>query len=545
MADRKKKRAQQQAQRQSSRAAANAILRRARTGGAPPSPAPPAADAHRRAIALWNGNRFDEAVAAFESAHRAAPGDAVLAADCAKAMALRYRREEARALFDQLTAAHPGDPFPCIRAGEAFVEAQDFPAALTYYHKAAALPHCGQGAWMGLARICERLHRLEDAAEALERARSIHPDLPMLVTMDAQLARRRGETERAERILREELSRPVRDPEARWRAWYELAAICDARGEYDEAWECALHAKRITAAEAERYRQVNAASEAEGAALIAALQPEHLRRWMDDAPEHPPLAVLTGYPRSGTTLIEQVLDAHDGLVSADESIIMSDDVISPLRLSRPLEVPWLEVLDSVPESLLDRLRLRYFAHSDVFLGARAAGRVLLDKNPAMTLALPSVIRAFPRLKCLIALRDPRDVVISCFFQAVPPNAVSAHWHDTGDAVRHLAAALQGWKRLREVLPAKLWMEVRYEETTANLTAVARRALEFLELPWDDRVLAFHEHARRKHVHSPTYAAVTEPVHRRAVGRWRHYVRWLEPHLPVLEPFCDRVAQTES
>jgi len=542
MADRKKKLARQQAQRQSSRAAANAILRQARRGGAPPAPAADAAATHRQAIALWNANRFDEAVAAFEAAHRTAPGETALAADCAKALALRYRREEARALFDQLIAAHPGDPFPCIRAGEAFIEAQDFAVALAYYHQAAARPHCGLGAWMGLARICERLHRLDEAAEALDRARGIQPDLPLLITMDAQLARRRGETDRAEKLLRGELARPMRDAEARWRAWYELAAICDARSEYDEAWECALRAKQITAAEAERYRQANAAAEAEGAALLAALQPEHFHRWMENAPAHPPLAVLTGYPRSGTTLIEQVLDAHEGLVSADESIIMGDDVVSPLRLSRPLEVPWLEVLEAAPPALRARLRERYLAHTEVFLGAPAGGRVLLDKNPAMTLALPSIVRVFPGVKCLIALRDPRDVVVSCFFQPVPPNAVSAHWHTAGDAARHCAAALHGWRRLGEVLPPQSWREVRYEDTTADLPAAARRALEFLNLPWDDRVLAFHEHARRKHVHSPTYAAVTEPVHRRAVGRWQRYARWLEPHLKTLEPVLELSAK---
>jgi tetratricopeptide (TPR) repeat protein len=535
MADhRKKKRTHQNVQKQSARAAANAILRQARSG---PSP-PPAADLHRRAIALWNVNQFDESVAVFLEAHRAAPHDAMLLADSAKALALRYRRDEARALFDRLITARPGDPFPCIRAGEAFVEAQDFPAALTYYHKAAVLPNCGLGAWMGLARICERLHRLDEAAEALDRARSIQPDLPLLRTMDAQLARRRGDTERAESILRAELSLPMRDPEARWRAWYELATLCDARGDCDEAFEAATRAKQITGIDAERYRQSNAAAEAEGLVLIDSLRPEHFRQWAAGAPVHPSLAVLCGYPRSGTTLIEQVLDTHDGLVSADESIVMGDDVVTPLRLSRPLTVPWLEVLNDAPPELLLQLQNRYFAHTDVFLGAPAGGRLLLDKNPALTLAVPSIYRAFPMAKFLIALRDPRDVVISCFLQPVPANAVSAHWHTAGDAARHCAATLQGWLKLRAVLPPEAWMEIRYEDTTADLPATARRALEFLRLPWDERVIAFHEHARKKHVHSPTYAAVTEPVHRRAIGRWQRYQRYLEPHIKVLAPLLE-------
>ena len=95
------------------------------------------------------------------------------------------------------------------------------------------------------------------------------------------------------------------------------------------------------------------------------------------------------------------------------------------------------------------------------------------------------------------------------------------------------------------IPPQLWREFRYEDTTADLSATARRALEFLDLPWDEGVLAFHEHARKKHVHSPTYAAVTEPVHRRAVGRWQRYARWLEPHLKLLDPFVDGFSGTQA
>ena len=69
----------------------------------------------------------------------------------------------------------------------------------------------------------------------------------------------------------------------------------------------------------------------------------------------------------------------------------------------------------------------------------------------------------------------------------------------------------------------------------DLESVARRTLEFLELPWDDQVLGFDEHARKKLVRSPTYADVTQKVFSRARGRWRNYQKYLEPHLDTLEP----------
>ena len=79
------------------------------------------------------------------------------------------------------------------------------------------------------------------------------------------------------------------------------------------------------------------------------------------------------------------------------------------------------------------------------------------------------------------------------------------------------------------------MEVRYEEMVADLEGVARRTLEFLGLPWNERVLRFNEHARQKLVRSPTYADVAKPVFKGAIGRWRNYEKHLEPWLNKLSP----------
>jgi hypothetical protein len=81
----------------------------------------------------------------------------------------------------------------------------------------------------------------------------------------------------------------------------------------------------------------------------------------------------------------------------------------------------------------------------------------------------------------------------------------------------------------------LALEVRYEDMVENLEASARRVLEFLGLPWDERVLRFHEHASRKIVRSPTFAEVTKPLYRASVGRWKNYQKYIEPHLPKLAP----------
>ena len=99
--------------------------------------------------------------------------------------------------------------------------------------------------------------------------------------------------------------------------------------------------------------------------------------------------------------------------------------------------------------------------------------------------------------------------------------------------------MRGWLKLREMINVD-WIEVRYEDTVDDLEAQARRTLQFLELDWDATVLDYRQRVQNKHVHSPTYEAVTKPVYRSAMGRWRNYAKQLEPVLEVLEPLVEEL-----
>ena len=164
-----------------------------------------------------------------------------------------------------------------------------------------------------------------------------------------------------------------------------------------------------------------------------------------------------------------------------------------------------------------------------------AGRLLIDKNPTYTFLVPALVRFFPEIKFLIALRDPRDVVLSCFMQNLPLNQVGAACLTLAGTAEEYAALMTVWQTVKVRL-RNPWLEVCYEDMVADLEPVARKTLEFLGVPWDAHVLGFDEHARQKVVRSPTYADVTKPVYKRAVGRWRNYQKYLEPHFAKLEPF---------
>jgi len=122
-------------------------------------------------------------------------------------------------------------------------------------------------------------------------------------------------------------------------------------------------------------------------------------------------------------------------------------------------------------------------------------------------------------------------------QYLPLNPNSVCFLTIERTAQRFANDLCIWRKLREMI-ASPWLEVRYEETVANLEREARRALEFLGLPWEPQVLNYRERLRRKAVGSPTYEAVSQPIYTRAIGRWKNYQKFLEPYLPILQPSID-------
>ncbi|MCA9188885.1 MAG: sulfotransferase, partial [Planctomycetales bacterium] len=152
---------------------------------------------------------------------------------------------------------------------------------------------------------------------------------------------------------------------------------------------------------------------------------------------------------------------------------------------------------------------------------------------------PVLWRLFPSARVLVAVRDPRDVIVSCFLRYLPVTPVSVHFLDMTWLADKYVHDLRCWLKLREISPATLWDEVRYEELVADFPAVTRRAIERLGLAWDPSILDYRQQlSSRRPVHSPTYDAVAKPVHRGAIGRWRNYSQQIGPVLEKLMPLVE-------
>jgi hypothetical protein len=314
------------------------------------------------------------------------------------------------------------------------------------------------------------------------------------------------------------------------RAWYELGALFDSQGRYDEAMAAVVQAKDLLRPAASKPLALLAGVQARVREMESVLSAEMFDRW-HGAIESPGgsrrLAILCGHPRSGTTLLEQVVDMRDDVVTAEETHVFHDEAYLPLSRDAAPDTPVLEMLDSAAPGDLRRARDEYVRCLELLLGEPIGKRLLLDKNPALTALLPAVARLFPEARILVVLRDPRDVCLSCFMQPLALNPMSSAYLTIEDTVTQFCSVMGFWNAIRPHL-RNPWIEVRYEDMVDDLDSVDRKVREFLDLGDGADPARFHEHARTRLIRSPSYAEVARPVFRRSVGRWKNYERFLDP-----------------
>jgi len=485
----------------------------------------------------WKRGDFQQGIEILERASRLDPANSGIWLDLGGFYGNRHDYAAAERCFEKAVRIAPNKTNALAAAGQQSRDFGNHAMAERYLQRALESKNDSPEILVKLAEIYERLRRLAEAAELADRALQLDGVCAPALFLRAQLHRRAGQLNEAEKFLRSFLTAKT-EPAIRAQGWYELGGILDRQGRYDEAMTAFLEAKALLNPSAGPHIAELKIVRARLEKLKAGLSAELLRRWLDCLPALQPsrrLALLGGHPRSGTTLLEQVLDSHPEIISAEETTLFHDDAYLPLTHSLPADTPMLAVLEAASTGALRQSRANYLHSAELFLDRPIGHRLLIDKNPSLTFLIPLLIRIFPEIKLLVVLRDPRDVVLSCFMQYMPLSQGSSAYLTLESTVKEYAAMMNLWQTLAPMLSGH-YLEARYEDMVNDLEPVARRTLDFLGVPWDARVLGFDEHARQKVVRSPTYADVTQPVYKRAVGRWRNYQKYLEPYLPKLEPF---------
>lgn len=380
-----------------------------------------------------------------------------------------------------------------------------------------------------------RLHDLEGARRAARRARELAADDSHACLLEAEAAARQGEPDAAERLLETVLA----DADTRWHAaaLAELARLNDRRGAHARAFELATRAGALR-------RAARPGHDAGRLASDLAEQRRHCtREWLAahgargaDGRADP--VFLLGFYRSGTTLAEQVLAAHPALLTSGEAALLPVAQRELARLAPEDGRHWTARLAALGPGAADALRAHYWQAMEARFGALPRGTRLLDKTALNTVHLDWILTLFPRARIIFALRDARDVLISCHLQSFAPSALTAHCDEWQESARFYAEVLGHWEAMREV-HALSCVTLRYEALVADLRGSMHDVLAFLGLEWQPGMQEFQRGARARTISTPSYAEVVEPLYARAVGRWRPYADEITRIVPTIAPLLAR------
>jgi len=254
-----------------------------------------------------------------------------------------------------------------------------------------------------------------------------------------------------------------------------------------------------------------------------------------DAPSH---VFLVGFPRSGTTLLEQVLASHPDVATMQERTCLMDSAAAFFGCDADLDR-----LAALSDAELQPWREAYWkrvAETEPVLSKP----VFVDKMPLNAVFLPLIAKLFPRAKILLALRDPRDVVLSCFRRRFAMNAGMVEFTALDASAAYYVAVMSLVQVYREKLPLDI-LEARHEKLIADFDGETRRLCDFLGLAFHDDMRGFAVRARAQNIDTPSGAQLARGLSQAGVAQWRRYQQQLQPVLPMLAPFVARFAYPEN
>jgi tetratricopeptide (TPR) repeat protein len=500
-----------------------------------------------RAFWFESQGRDAEAFADLQRASLLAPDSIAIRYALGLAHAKAGRQHEAIACFDAVIARDPNFGPAHFNRGWASEVLGDLHAARDSYARAHELTPASAEPLAGLAALAVRAGDWAMVCAHAGRALALDPTHPIAITALAAAERASGASGKAESRLRALLTRS--DLEAAQRSYAEglLGDLLDAQGRTGEAFAVyqagndalrRFHAPQFEGPGIETTPMYvrwltelfEAANPADWSAATSGFAPE-----AGLPVQH---VFMVGFPRSGTTLLEQVLDSHSAVVTSGERETLDEAARELLRT--PGDVRHLARLGGAG---LRRHRRIYWERVRGH-GIEVAGRVFVDKQPYHTLKLPLIVKLFPAAKIVFSVRDPRDVVLSCFRRRFLMSAPSFELLTLEGTARFYAAYMRLAELYRAKLPLDL-VELRHEDLVADFEGRVRATCDFLGLTWQDSMRDFAARARTQAISTPSSVQVMRGLNREGIGHWRRYRDQLAPVLPILQPWVERFGYPED
>ena len=492
------------------------------------------------ASARYGGGRFEEAVRLLKRARALAPKDPQVLNSLGVCLRALGQTEAALQAYEAALRAAPGMAPAHFNRGAMLRELNDIRGARSAYERAASIdPNYVEP----LAALASLDAQAGDADSARERARRVLARAPGNILARIALASaalQQGDPAEAAGLLS-----GLRQDSALTAINHSIVLgltgdLYDAEGRTAEAFAAYTASNaELKALNASRFEAPGTKTALEQARRMAAwLEAANPEPWRN-APQARPRAAdpkahvfLVGFPRSGTTLLENVLAAHPEVVSLEEQ-----DFLAAVSASYVASDDGLERLARISPAEAARQRQAYWSRVEGF-GIEPRGRVFIDKMPLSSALLPVVAKLFPDARVLFARRDPRDVVLSCFRRRFGMNAGMYQLLTLEGAAAYYDAIMRLSEIYRDLLPLPQH-EVRYESLVEDFEGTTRAACDFLGLEWDQAMLDFAAKARTRGISTPSAAQVARGLNSEGQGAWRRYREQIAPVLPLLDPWVKR------
>jgi len=490
-----------------------------------------------RAYWLETQGRDREALSDLEQARALAPRDLAVLNALGLSLSRQDRLQEAADAFDDAIAVQPDFAPAHFNKGCASEALGELDAARAAYVRATELTPDVAEPFARLASLATRRGDWKDARALAGRALQLDP-----ANVTARCALAAADIEEkafdaADAALAKLLAEPLSFQD-RYNVQGLLGDLRNAQTRYSQAFRAytegnlefrEAHAPRFAGRQTalDSIRWLTAHFEA---APTTPRQPADL-----DPAQHGKAAghvFLLGFPRSGTTLLEQVLASHARVISMEEKEAFLDS--GRVFLGDPAA---FEKLASLSGRELSGYRQAYWRRVEGY-GIDVGSKVFIDKLPFHTLKLPLIVKLFPDAKILFALRDPRDVLLSCLRRRFRMNPYMYELMTPQDAARFYDAYMNLAELYRRKLPLDL-IDLRHEDLVDDFEKETRRVCAFLGIEWSQAMRNFSERGKVRAIATPSAAQLSRGLYREGLGQWRNYEDELRPTFATLQRWVER------
>jgi tetratricopeptide (TPR) repeat protein len=484
--------------------------------------------------------RFADACADLEEARALTPRDPVILNALGRCLTGAGRHMDAIEACEAALAEDPAFAMAYYNKGTAHEQMGDLKAASSAYRNALRLDSKIADALARLAGLEARRGQYADARALADRAFALTPKhaIAEFAHIVSDLAERKFAA--AEQRARKVIQEPATTAQARANAQSFLGDALDGQGRFGEAFACYTRANsELQDIFREPYEK---AGKETGRKLARRLGQEFKAiakdAWLTSSPLAPPkgaadgLVFLVGFARAGTTLLGQILAAHSRVATIVERPLLG------MALREFIQTPGgLARLATLSQTDIERHRQQFWRNVQI-LGVPVQGKVLVDQTPLNTLHLPVIAKLFPEAKVVFALRDPRDVVLSCFRRLFVINDYVYEFLTLDGTAHFYAETMDLASAFRNRLPVSV-IDLRNEDLVADFEGRTRVLCDFLGLPFEDAMRNFAQPAAARQIATPSATQVLKGISAEGVGHWRDYRASLEPVFPILAPWVER------